>query len=120
MRVFVLDKEGKPLDPCHPARARQLLKAGRAAVFRRFPFTIILKDRLLEDSVTHGHRVKGDPGAKVSGLGLLREDIPKAVWAAEIEHRGDEIHQAMLERAQRRRFRRYEKRAGKPTASAVG
>lgn len=41
--VFVLDSNRKPLDPCHPARARKLLKAGKAAVFRRYPFTIILK-----------------------------------------------------------------------------
>ncbi len=30
MRVFVLDKNRKPLDPCHPAKARILLKEGRA------------------------------------------------------------------------------------------
>ncbi|WP_371780264.1 RRXRR domain-containing protein [Streptosporangium subroseum] len=30
--VFVLDKHGQPLDPCHPARARRLLAAGRAVV----------------------------------------------------------------------------------------
>jgi hypothetical protein len=49
-RVFVLDKLKRPLMPCHPARARKLLKKGRAAVYRMYPFTIILKDRLLEDS----------------------------------------------------------------------
>ncbi len=31
--------------PCHPARARALLKAGKASVFKRFPFTIIIKER---------------------------------------------------------------------------
>ncbi|MBV8611430.1 MAG: RRXRR domain-containing protein, partial [Singulisphaera sp.] len=45
MQVFVLDTNRKPLDPCSPARARILLAKGRAAVFRRFPFTIILRDR---------------------------------------------------------------------------
>ncbi|NEO10515.1 RRXRR domain-containing protein, partial [Moorena sp. SIO3I8] len=30
MRVFVLDQNKKPLDPCHPARARELLNMGRA------------------------------------------------------------------------------------------
>jgi hypothetical protein len=29
--VFVLDTHREPLDPCHEARARKLLKAGRAA-----------------------------------------------------------------------------------------
>ena len=68
MRVFVLDKNGKPLDPCNPVRARKLLKAGRAAVIRRYPFTIILKDRTVEASVVYEHRVKIDPGSKVTGL----------------------------------------------------
>lgn len=107
--MFVLDARKRPLDPCHPARARRLLRSGRAAVFRRHPFTIVLKDRLLEDSAVHPHRIKIDPGAKVSGMALVREHVPEAVWAAEIEHRGDEVHQAVLERAQHRRFRRYRK-----------
>ena len=33
-RVFVLDRCGAPLMPCHPARARKLLKKGRAVVVR--------------------------------------------------------------------------------------
>src|SRR6056297_1813270 len=31
-RVFVLDKRGKPLMPCHPARARKLLAKDRARI----------------------------------------------------------------------------------------
>jgi hypothetical protein len=42
--VFVLDAEQRPLAPCHPARARRLLSAGKAAVWRRYPFTLILRD----------------------------------------------------------------------------
>ncbi|MFE2096021.1 RRXRR domain-containing protein [Streptomyces sp. NPDC059468] len=34
-RVFVLSKDGHPLMPCHPARARELLSKGRAAVAPR-------------------------------------------------------------------------------------
>lgn len=30
---------------CHPARARELLCQGKSAVFRRFPFTVIIKNR---------------------------------------------------------------------------
>ena len=62
MYVFVLDKNRQPLDPCHPARARELLKAGKAAVFRRYPFTIVLKDRTVKNSSVHPHRTcKGHP-----------------------------------------------------------
>ncbi len=42
-RVFVLDNKKKVLMPCSPARARRLLSARKAAVYRRIPFTIILK-----------------------------------------------------------------------------
>jgi RRXRR protein/HNH endonuclease len=45
MRIFVLDKNKQPLMPCHPARARQLLAKGKAAVFRQAPFTLILLER---------------------------------------------------------------------------
>lgn len=40
--VFVVSQDRKPLTPCTAARARQLLKSQRAAVLRRYPFTIIL------------------------------------------------------------------------------
>ncbi|GAA0834834.1 RRXRR domain-containing protein [Streptosporangium amethystogenes subsp. fukuiense] len=40
--VFVLDVRGHPLDPCHPARARRLLTAGRAVVHRHTAFVIRL------------------------------------------------------------------------------
>ncbi len=109
MRVFVLDKDRRPLDPCHPARARKLLNAGRAAVFRRFPFTIILKDRELANSVVHPHRVKFDPGSRTTGVALLNDDTSTVVFGAEIEHRGAQIHLRMTARASLRRARRNRK-----------
>ena len=42
-KVFVLDTLKQPLTPVHPGRACLLLKAGKAAVYRRYPFTLILK-----------------------------------------------------------------------------
>src|SRR5690242_2325939 len=41
--VFVLDAEKRPLNSVHPGRARILLRQGHAAVLRRHPFTIILR-----------------------------------------------------------------------------
>jgi len=41
-KVFVLDTNKTPLEPIHPGRARQLLKEEKAAVYRRYPFTLIL------------------------------------------------------------------------------
>ncbi len=75
-RVFVISSDGHPLDPCHPARARQVLTQGKAAVFRRYPFTIILKNRTAAGSVTHPHRVKLDPGSKTTGIAVVAETMP--------------------------------------------
>ena len=115
--VFVLDRNKKPLDPCHPARARQLLREGRAAVIRRYPFTILLKDRELEESVTHAHQVKLDPGSRTSGIALVRagDDTEsagtcgKALWAGELAHRGQAIKSALDDRRAIRRGRRNRK-----------
>jgi 5-methylcytosine-specific restriction endonuclease McrA len=108
-RVFVLSNDRKPLDPCHPARARRLLKAGQAAVFRRYPFTIILKDRAAANSITHPHRVKIDPGSKITGLAIVQEETSRAVWAGELRHRGEQIKRCMQTRRQLRRSRRKRK-----------
>ena len=40
--VLVVNHERRPCAPVHPGRARHLLTRGRAAVYRRYPFTIIL------------------------------------------------------------------------------
>ena len=50
--VFVISSTKKPLMPCRPARARKLLTAGRAAVYRPHPFTIILLDRVDSETQT--------------------------------------------------------------------
>ncbi|MGB3512362.1 MAG: RRXRR domain-containing protein, partial [Microcoleaceae cyanobacterium] len=63
--VFVLDTNRKPCNPVHPAVARKLLKQGTAAVFGRYPFTIILKEELKDE--TKELRIKIDPGAKTTG-----------------------------------------------------
>ncbi|OUL18724.1 RRXRR domain-containing protein [Nostoc sp. 106C] len=45
-KVFILDVDKQPLYPIHISYARKLLSQGEAAVFRRYPFTIILKEPL--------------------------------------------------------------------------
>jgi 5-methylcytosine-specific restriction endonuclease McrA len=114
MRVFVLDKNRKPLDPCSPARARELLTKGRAAVFRTYPFTIILKDRTAEQLDVHPHRLKIDPGSKVTGLAILQEATGRVVFAAHLEHRGQAIRaridaRRLIRRSRRQRKSRYRK-----------
>lgn len=107
MFVFVLDKDKKPLNPTHPARARKLLRTDRASVFRRYPFTIIVHDREVEDSIVSECRLKIDPGAKTTGLAILQNNT--VVWAAELTHRGFAIRDALTTRRQLRRSRRSRK-----------
>jgi RRXRR protein len=85
--VFVLDRTKQPLDPCHEARARELLRNGRAAVFRRYPFTIIVKDR--EDGRVSSHRLKFDPGSKTNGIAIVQERTDRVVFAAELSAEWD-------------------------------
>ncbi len=107
-KVFVLDTEKRPLDPIHPAQARQLLSNGKAAIFRRFPFTIILKEARADLPVT-ALRLKLDPGAKITGIALVNDSTGEVVFAADLKHRGFAIRDALISRRQLRRSRRNRK-----------
>lgn len=109
--VFVLDTDKRPLSPCHPARARELLGKGKAAVFRRYPFTIILK-RSVPDAEPQECQLKLDPGSKTTGIALVQGD--KVIWGAEIEHRGGLIKKKLADRRSRRRQRRSRLRYRQP------
>lgn len=75
--VFVLDKRHRPLMPCRPARARRLLRAGRARVVKRFPFVIRLVDRTVEQSEVQPVLIKLDPGSRETGAAVVRDDEKK-------------------------------------------
>ncbi|MDJ0734274.1 MAG: RNA-guided endonuclease IscB [Nostocaceae cyanobacterium] len=107
-KVFVIDSEKRPSDPIHPAQARQLLRNKKAAVFRRFPFTIILKESPPDSSVLF-LRLKIDPGAKYTGIALVNDSTGDVVFAAQLKHRGFVIRDALTSRRQLRRSRRNRK-----------
>jgi 5-methylcytosine-specific restriction endonuclease McrA len=106
MFVFVLDSSKRQLNPTHPARARKLLKQGKAAVFKRYPFTIILDVEVVEPN-NQELRIKIDPGSLDTGLAILRNEV--VLWAAELTHRGFQIRDALTSRRQLRRSRRNRK-----------
>ena len=105
-RVFVLAKNGKPLMPTRPARARKLLRDGRAVVHKRMPFTIRLKDRV--DGDTQNLEIRIDPGSKITGMAIVRQDADsdEVMHLAETTHRGAQIRKKMEQRSGRRRRRR--------------
>ena len=107
-KVLVIDTDKKPQDPIHPAQARQLLRNGKAAIFRRFPFTLVLKKSRPEAPV-QPLRIKIDPGAKHTGIAIVNDATGDVVFAAELQHRGFAIKESLLSRKQLRRGRRNRK-----------
>jgi 5-methylcytosine-specific restriction endonuclease McrA len=103
--ALVLDSNRKPLMPCHPARARELLCQGKAAVFRRFPFTIILTVR--DGGEVQSVELRLVPGSKSTVVALVVEGLrgKMVVWAWEVNHRhrGQAIKDALLSQRQLRR-----------------
>lgn len=109
-QVFVLSSTKKPLMPTRPARARKLLTAGRASVYRVQPFTIILKD--LADGETQDIEVKVDPGSKTTGIALVghfEQQGAVVLWGANVNHRGQAIKNNLESRRSLRRGRRGRK-----------
>jgi hypothetical protein len=100
--VFVLDTKKKPLTPCKPSMAHKLLTAGKAAVFRRYPFTIILKKAVI--ATPKLITLKLDPGSQTTGIALVQDD--KVIFGAELTHRGQAIKASLESRRSLRRSRR--------------
>lgn len=100
--VFVIDTNKKPLNPCKPGVARSLLDSGKAAIFRRFPFTIILKKAV--ETTPDPLVLKIDPGSKTTGFAILNG--AKLIFVAELAHRGNAIREALESRRSLRRGRR--------------
>lgn len=95
--------------PCRPARARRLLKSGRARVVKRLPFTIRLVDRLIESSDVQPVLVKLDPGSRETGIAVVRADEKRrhhALFFIDLVHRGSVIRERLSARRAFRRRRR--------------
>jgi 5-methylcytosine-specific restriction endonuclease McrA len=104
MSVFVIDKNGKPLLPTCEARARILLRQGKAEVYSVLPFTIRLK-RVIENPVGE-FKVGIDDGAKVVGISIAYKK--RVAFAGNLQLRQD-VSRKMLQRLQYRRTRRGRK-----------
>ena len=109
-RVFVLSRDGSPLMPCHAARARELLREGRAVVVRRYPFVIRLKHNP-NQSGSQSVAIKLDPGAKTTGIALVRlsSSAHIVLHLSELTHRGVSVRESLDRRRAFRRNRRARK-----------
>lgn len=96
----------------HPQEAAHALHTveGKAAVFRRQPFTIILNYDVAPSPVRV--EFKADPGSRTTGLALVAEFAKRGrtvIFAANLHHRGQAIRANLESRRSRRRGRRGRK-----------
>lgn len=103
--VPVVSKSGKPLMPCHPARARQLMREGNAiARHSKGLFYIQLTDR--EDGDTQPVAVGLDPGSKREGYTVKSEAHTYLnIQAVAVTH----VAEAVKTRREMRSSRRFRK-----------
>lgn len=109
MKVYVQNKDGTPLMPCKPAKAKHLFKDGKAKVVKLCPFTIRLNwdcERNVQEVI-----VGLDTGAVNVGCSAVCGD--RVLYASETKLRTD-IHKKMQRRAKYRRIRRSKLRYRPP------
>ena len=109
MNVYVQNRDGKPLMPCKPAKAKHLLRDKRVTVVQLTPFTIRLN--WLCETNTQEVVVGIDTGAVYVGCSAVSND--KVLYASETKLRTD-ISKKMVRRAMYRRTRRGKLRYREP------
>lgn len=102
--VYVINQNGHALMPCHPSKARKLLRDRRAKVIGRSPFTI----KLLWDCEEQVQEVTLgiDKGSYVTGFSCVGRG--QILLSGEIHHRLD-VKDKMTARRTNRRNRRSRK-----------
>ncbi|NWH06950.1 RNA-guided endonuclease IscB [Desulfobacter latus] len=106
MKVFVLNKHGKPLMPTTPRKARLLLKEEKAKIVSHSPFTI----RLLYGSSGYKQKVKLgiDAGYKTIGFSAVsQKDELVSGEVKLLENQSERIRDRAVYRRQRRNRKRY-------------
>ena len=99
--VYVLNKNGKPMMPCKPAKARHLLEQNKAKVVTRKPFTI----QLLWNCEHNIQPVKLGVDAGYQKVGISAASNKKELFSAEVTLRTD-IPKKLQNRSMYRRARR--------------
>ena len=104
MFVYVLNCHGKPLMPTSPAKARLLLKAGKAKVVRKTPFII----QMLFGSSGYKQEIVAGMDTGSTRVGTAAVANGQVVYQAEVTLRTD-ISRKMEQRKMYRRNRRRRK-----------
>ena len=108
-KVYVINKHGRPLMPCSPAKARHLLDAGKAKVKKRTPFTI----QLVYGSSGYTQEVILGVDAGSKTIGVSASTKKEEFFAANVIPRNDVVDllstRREFRRARRNRKTRYRK-----------
>ena len=117
--VPVLDRDGSPLMPTRPSRARRLIRQGRAEKrWMKGTFCIRTLDVGADDEGVEidGVELNIDPGANATGIAVVSEppDGRRAHALIELRHRGARIRNRMDRRRSFRRSRRGRLRNRQP------
>ena len=117
--VPVLTTKGRPLAPCHPRRAKSLVKAGKARFQHRsgIRYIVLFKSKIPKLKHAAKLQLRLDPGSEHTGLAVVRDHADgsrSVLMCIEIQHRGKAIKAAMLDRARHRGNRRYRLRYRQP------
>ena len=108
MKVFVINMHGEPLMPCSPRKARLLLKAGKAKVVQREPFTI----QLLYGSTGYKQDITIGVDTGHSEVGVSVTTSSKEIFSSVFQMRNDvskKIEACKMYRRNRRNRLRYRK-----------
>lgn len=108
--AFVLDAEGKKLNPTIVQNAWRLVRQKKVTLIAKRPMTIQLK-KVIDNPNDDEIRMGIDDGAKHVGLALVQKckTKNKVIFIATMEQRND-VHKLMEQRKNYRRYRRYWKR----------
>src|SRR5437870_3753386 len=104
MFVYIRNCHGQPLMPCHPRKARLLLKEGKAKVVKMVPFTL----QLLYGCSGYKQEVSLGIDAGTQRLGVSATTEKAVLFEAEVLLRND-IQKLLATRRQYRRARRNRK-----------
>ena len=110
MLVYVLNKDGKPLMPCKPSKARKLLKQGKAKVIKKSPFTV----QLLYGSSGYKQPITLGVDAGNKFIGLSATTDKQELFSAEVDLRNDIVGLLSDRRGYRRSRRSRTTRYRKP------
>ena len=108
--VPVLDRDGQPIAPTRPSRARRWTESGRAVrVWKNGQFAVQLADTEADNCITPDMSVNVNPGNRTTGVAVTLnapDGTAKVVKACEVKHRGQAISQRMKARSSHRKNRR--------------